>query len=175
MKKILFCLVILTLVFSVVPARAQEVAVINLEEVINNSTAMNKVKKKLEAKKADMEKKLKVEEKGLTDEKTALESQIKVLSQDVAQEKVTAFQNKVIAFQDNVKKNENELQKGFMDAYLKVTNSVKDIIVEMKNEKNTKYTFNVVIPKASTLYNDQNIDISAEVLARLNKKLKEIK
>lgn len=168
-------MVILTLVFSVVPARAQEVAVINLEEVINNSTAMNKVKKKLEAKKADMEKKLKVEEKGLTDEKTALESQIKVLSQDVAQEKVTAFQNKVIAFQDNVKKNENELQKGFMDAYLKVTNSVKDIIVEMKNEKNTKYTFNVVIPKASTLYNDQNIDISAEVLARLNKKLKEIK
>lgn len=175
MKKIIFCLVTLMLVFASVEARASEVAVINLEEIINNSTAMNKVKKKLEARKSDMEKKLKAEEKSLTDEKTALESQIKVMSQDVAEGKITAFQDKVVAFQNNVKKNEDELQKSFMDSYLVVTQNVKDIIEEMKSEKNSKYTFNVVLPKAAALYNDQNVDISAEVLARLNKRLKEIK
>lgn len=175
MKKVLFCLVVLTLIFGGFEAKANEVAVINLEEIVNNSTAMNKVKKKLETKKSDMEKKLKIEEKGLTDEKTALESQLKMLSQDIAQEKILAFQDKVNTFQGKVKDSESELQKTYMDSYVTVVNTIKDIIVEMKNEKDSKYTFNVVLPKASTLYNNTDVDISAEVLNRLNKKLKEIK
>ncbi|MDD2840415.1 MAG: OmpH family outer membrane protein [Rickettsiales bacterium] len=175
MKRILFCLVVLTLMLSNFEARANEVAIVNLEEIVNNSTAIIKVKKKLEIKKSDIEKKLKAEEKVLTEERIALESRIKMLSQDVAQEKAIAFQEKVVSFQNKVKDNENELQKNFMDAYIEVTNNIKDIIVEMKNEKDSKYTFSVVLPKTSTLYNDKNIDISAEILARLNKRLKEIK
>lgn len=175
MKKILFCLLGLMLVFGNVEARASDIAIVNLEEIVNNSTAMVKAKKKLETKKTDIEKKLKAEEKSLSDEKNSLEGQIKILSQDVAQEKIMAFQEKVIAFQNKVKNNESELQKNFMDVYVEITNNIKDVIVEMRNEKGSKYDFDVVLPKASTLYNSQSIDISAEVLARLNKRLKEIK
>ena len=80
-----------------------------------------------------------------------------------------------MAFQNNVKESENSLQKDFMDAYVEITNNIKDIIVEMKQENKEKYNFNVVLPKASVLYNENNLDISADILARLNKRLKEIK
>jgi len=175
MKKILFCLVSLVLLFGSFEAKANEVAVINLEEIVNNSIAMNKFKKKLEAQKSDMEKKLKVEEKSLKDEQTALEAQSKMLSQEMLQQKAIALQDKINTFQNKVKDSENELQKNFMDAYVQLTNNIKDIIVNMKNEKNNKYTFDVVIPQASTLYSNSDIDISGEVLKRLNNKLKEIK
>ena len=175
MKKVLFCLMVLAFTFSSINARANEVAVINLEEIIINSTSLNKVQKKLKAKKSDWEKKLKVEEKSLKNEGKALESQLKMLSQEVAREKVSTFQNKMLAFQNKVKESENELQKTYMNAYVEVTNNIKDIIVEMKNEKDSKYAFNLVLPKASTLYNNSDIDISREVLKRLNKRLKEIK
>lgn len=174
MKKLLFCLGFLTMVL-VNQANAGEVAVINLEEIIKNSTAMSKINKELEAKKSDIEKKLKIDEKKLTDEKTSLEAQIKTLSQDVAQQKVMDFQQKVMDFQKNVKENENDLQRTYMNAVVQVTNTVKEIVAEMKNEKNSKYDFQVVLPSASVIYNDKNLDISSEVLSRLNKRLKEIK
>ena len=47
------------------------------------------------------------------------------------------FQQKVISFQKNVKENENDLQKAYMEAVVKITDTIKEIIVEMKNEKNT--------------------------------------
>ena len=175
MKKILFCLTLILFVSFNISANASEIAIINLDEVVNNSTAMIKTKKKLDAKKLEVEKKLKAEEKNLADEKTALESQIKILSQEVAQKKVLEFQEKIIAFQNSLKENENNLQKDFMDAYVEITNNIKDIIVEMKQENKEKYNFNVVLPKASVLYNENNLDISADILARLNKRLKEIK
>ena len=50
-------------------ANAGEIAIINVEEIIKNSTAMTKVNKELEAKKSDIEKKLKIDEKKLSDEK----------------------------------------------------------------------------------------------------------
>ena len=174
MKKILFCLGLVAMVL-VGQTNAAEIAVINLDEVIKNSTAMTKANKILEGKKSDIEKKLKVEEKKLSDEKASLEAQIKTLSQEVAQEKAIAFQQKVIDFQKMVKENENSLQKSYMDAVIEITNTIKTIVDEMKNEKNSKYDFKVVIPSASAIYSDKDLDISAEVLSRLNKRLKEIK
>ena len=46
---------------------------------------------------------------------------------------------------------------------------------EMKNEKDSKYSFDVVLPLSSTIYAESNLDISAEVLSRLNKQLKTVK
>lgn len=174
MKRLLFCLGFFGLIL-VKPAGATEVAVVNLDEVIKNSTAMTKVNRDLEAKKGEMEKKLKADEKKLNDEKNTLESQIKTLSQEVAQEKVMAFQQKVIDFQKNVRENENQLQKSYVEAVMEITETIKTVIADMKNEKNSKYDYEVAIPTASVLYSEKSLDISSEVLSRLNKKLKEVK
>ena len=175
MKKVLFCLGLLAIMLININANATEIAIVNFENILSNSTAMSKVNKTLEAKKADIEKKLKADEKKLMDEKSTIEDQIKTLSQNAAQTKVEEFQSKVLDFQKNVRSSENELQKYQMDAVMQITEAIRNIIEEMRTEKNSKYNFDVVLPSASVVYSNKNIDITAEVLARLNKKVKEIK
>jgi len=175
MKKLLLCLCLLLSVFIAVPnVIAGEIAVVNLDEIIKNSTAMTKFTKDLEKQKSDMEKKLKLKEDNLANEKNSLQSELTHLSDSLAQEKASAFQKKVFDFQGEIKDNESTLQKKYMDGILEVTNSIRSILVEMKSEKNSKYTYTVVLPKSSAIYNDNGIDVSAEVLARLNKRLKKI-
>lgn len=175
MKKIILCLSFLSIIMFNIQANAQEIAVINLEEIIKNSSAMTKFSKNLDGQKNEIEKKLKVEEQALTTEKNGLESELTHLSNTLAQEKAIAFQKKVGEFQNKVKENESGLQKKYMAAIIEVTDNVKTIISDMKKEKDGRYNFSVVLPKSSVLYNDSTIDISAEVLSRLNKKLTTIK
>lgn len=174
MKKLLLCLGFLG-IFFINQVNASEIAVINLDEIIKNSTAMTKVNKALESRKADMEKRLKAQEKTLSNEKASLESQIKTLSQDVAQEKVAEFQQKVLNFQKEVRENENSLQKTYMDAIVEITNKIKEIVADMKTEKGSKYKYDVVLPSSAVVFNEKNVDISSEVLFKLNKELKTVK
>ena len=172
MKKFLFCLGFLMLINQVF---ASDIAIINLDEIIKNSTAMANVNKTLENEKADIEKKLKIEEQKLTDEKNSLELTIKTLSQDVAQKKAMEFQQKVLAFQQEVRENETNLQKKYIDSVAEITNTIKEIVSDIRTEKNSKYDFDVVLPASMTIYNNSELDISSEVLSRLNKKLKNVK
>lgn len=171
MRKIIYSLSLLVIILFQT-ANATTIATINLDEVVKNSTAMTKANKTLENRKLKVEKELKVEEKALSDEKTTLESQVKTLSQEVAQEKILAFQQKVLEFQKKVKEKEAELQKTYMNVVIEITNNVKEIVAEMKQEK--EYNFDVVMPVATLVYTSSDLDISSEVLKRLNKKLKEV-
>ena len=172
MKKIYYIILCL---FLVNVTLANEIAVVNLDEIAKSSIAMEKANKTLEKRKIDVEKKLKAEEKKLSEEKESLESSIKTLSKEVAQEKITKFQDKVLEFQKKVKDEETKLQKDYSNVLIEVTNNIKLIIAEMREEKDSKYKFNIAIPASYVLYNVNTIDISAEVLLRLNKKLKEVK
>ena len=173
MKKKIFLLASSCLLSLSFQANATDIAVVNLEEVINNSTAMTKAKKVLEKRKSDVEKKLKSEEESLNKEKQSLESSVKTLAKDVAQEKVVAFQNKVLKFQSKVKDEEVNLQKAYSDVVVEITNNIKDIINDIKGKGDKK--FDVALPTAATLFYNENIDISSDVLSVLNKKLKEAK
>ena len=59
-----------------------------------------------------------------------------------------------------------------MNVVIEITNNVKEIVAEMKQEK--EYNFDVVMPVATLVYTSSDLDISSEVLKRLNKKLKEV-
>jgi Skp family chaperone for outer membrane proteins len=50
----------------------------------------------------------------------------------------------------------------------KVNDKIKDIIAEISKEKE----LDLIVPASQTLYYNDNLDISAEVLKRLNKKIR---
>ena len=52
----------------------------------------------------------------------------------------------------------------------KVNDRIKDIIADISKEKE----LDVIIPAAQALYYKDDLDISAEVLARLNKKITKV-
>jgi Skp family chaperone for outer membrane proteins len=172
-KKFLFAL--FTLFFVLSNANATEIATLKLEDIIKNSTAMVKAGKEIETKKNEIQKRLEKEEKKLTEERTDLEGQVKVLEPSKAQEKVQQFQDKVNKFQIEVRENEQMLQQANIDVVNQIIANIKTILKDMKDEKDSKYKFDVVLPTSGVVYSDVDLDLSGEVISRLNKKYKEVK
>ncbi|MDR3290181.1 MAG: OmpH family outer membrane protein [Rickettsiales bacterium] len=170
----IFLLSVLFIV-SIVSVNATEIAVIKLDEIVKNSAAMVKAEKEIKEKKEGIEKDLKKKEKVLQTEKEELEGQIKVLDQSVAQDKIQKFQEKVVKFQNEVKENEGSLQSAYVDVVTQITNNIKVIVSDLKKEKDGKYIFDVVLPSSFVVYNDGKLDISGEVITRLNKQYKTVK
>jgi Skp family chaperone for outer membrane proteins len=172
MKKILLNLIVLFVVSSV---NATEFATVKVEEIIKNSTAMEKVNKDIEKKKKEIEKDLQKEEKELAEEKSSLEKEVNVLEKDVAEKKIQKFQEKVLKFQTKVRENEQTLQQANIDAVNKILGNIKSVLSEMKNEKDSKYAYDMVLPTSGVVFVEKDLDVSGEVLTRLNKKYKEVK
>ncbi|GMO60420.1 MAG: hypothetical protein Ta2D_05880 [Rickettsiales bacterium] len=170
MKKILFSVLV---ILSIVSANATEIATLKLDEIIKNSASMKKAEDEIKSKKESIEKDLKKQEKKLSDEKDELEGQVKVLDQSVAQEKIQKFQEKIQKFQAEVKDNETMLQNAYIDVVNQITNNVKSVIAEIKKEG--KYKFDVVLPNALVVYADSSLDISGDVITKLNKGYKTVK
>ncbi|MDR0423649.1 MAG: OmpH family outer membrane protein [Rickettsiales bacterium] len=172
-KNFLLSLFVVLSIVSVVSAT--EFATLKVEEVIKNSTAMEKVNKEIEKKKKEIEKDLQKEEKDLATEKESLEREINVLDKDVAEKKIQKFQEKVVKFQTKVKDSESNLQQANINAVNKILENIKAILSEMKNEKGSTYVYDIVLPTSTVVFVEKGLDISGEVLTRLNKKYKEVK
>ena len=69
-----------------------------------------------------------------------------------------------------VDKKQNSLKKASLDSMSKVNDKIKDIIAEISKEKE----LDVIVPAAQTLYFKDELDISDEVLKRLNKKITKV-
>ncbi len=174
MKKIILSLITLFLL-TLSNVDAKTIATVDLDEIIKNSKAMTALNKEMEEQKKDSEKLFKTKEQDLNNQKTSLESQIKTLSQEAAQQKVMEFQQKVIQFQQEIQLKDEQLKKLYLDSILEITEEIKVITSEMKNEKGSEYDFEIVIPVSTIIYSEKDLDISAEVLSRLNKKIKTLK
>jgi Skp family chaperone for outer membrane proteins len=62
------------------------------------------------------------------------------------------------------------LKKASIDAMSKVNDKVKTIVSEIAKEKE----LDTIIPASQTLYFKDELDITAEVLSRLNKKITKV-
>ncbi len=72
--------------------------------------------------------------------------------------------------QKEVQSKKAMLDNGFERALMDIQKVVSEIIVEMAKEKG----FSMAIPTSQILYADPKMDISAEVLDKLNKKLPKV-
>jgi Skp family chaperone for outer membrane proteins len=63
------------------------------------------------------------------------------------------------------------LKKASLDAMSKVNDEIKTIIADISKEK----SLDLIVPAAQTLYYKDELDISNEVLKRLNKEVTKVK
>ena len=166
MKKI--C-VILFSIFCVGTALANNIAVVDLEYIMQNSVAFKRLNDSLEKEKKSYQEKIKQKEIELTTKRDKLQSQASLLSQECLQQKTNEFQKELLSFQEEVKNKENELQKKLMDGLAVLNNEVKTIVNDIvKEDKYNKYTS--VLSTSIMLYYRDDDNITTEVLKRLNKK-----
>jgi outer membrane protein len=172
MKKIFSLAVIFTLFLTISNANATDIAVIDMEKVVENCVAMKNVNKKLTNKKNAMQKQLQKEEGVLNAKRDDISSKSNILSKSALEEKMKDFQRDVVNFQKKVKEEEDKLKVAYMEAIKEVTDEIKVIVEEIREDE--KYNFDIVITSSATIFSDNDTDISSVVLRKLNKRMKSV-
>ncbi len=151
-------------------ASAGGIAVLDVEKIVKESVSMKDIQNKVSKKQDEYQKEVTKKQNALEAEQKKIEGKKNVLSKEALDKEVVAFEKKVEDLKAFVDKRQNSLKKASLDAMGKVNDKIKDIITDISKEKD----LDLIVPSAQALYYKDELDISAEVLNRLNKKITKV-
>ena len=173
MKKfVLAALAVLSL--AAAPALAADaptaIGIVNVAKIMQDSKAANSVRSQLQTKQKSFQAELDAKEKDLLAEDQSLVKQKDKVDKDAFDKKVKAFKEKAADAQRQVQEKKASLDKAFTAALDEIQKNVLDITKQVANEKK----LNLVVSSAQVLYGDPSLDITDEVLKRLDAKLSNV-
>ena len=143
---------------------------LDFKYILNESDAGKKAQDFLKNKLNKGIKNIKNKEKKIQEEEKKIISQKKVISAEEYKKKVTELRSKVSSLQ----KERNQLLESVSKQRAKARNellkNLNPIIKDYMKEKNIR----MVVDKKSLLLADENLNITKEIMSRLNKKLKSV-
>ena len=145
----------------------QTIAVVNIQQVMKDSTAAKTVREQLEAKQKSFQSAISKKEEELKKEDQELGKQKAVLSKEAFEEKAKAFRTKATDVQKDVQSKKAMLDGAFERSLNDIQKVVTEIIADISKEKG----FVLAVPTSQILFAKEDLDISKEVMERLNKKL----
>jgi Skp family chaperone for outer membrane proteins len=151
-------------------AFADKIAVIDVDKIIQESTAIATIQKKVEKKKSEYEAELEKKQKDLLADQKRIEDKKDMLSKEALEKETANFEKKENTFKSFAEKKQNSLKKAWSDGMNKVNEKVRSITAEIAKEKN----IDAVIQSSQTLYVKDGLDITSEVLKSLNSKLSKV-
>lgn len=151
-------------------AKAESIAVLDVEKIVKESTAMRDIQSKISKKQDEYQKDVTKRQKELEAEQKKLESKKNVLAKDALEKEAKEFEKKVDDLKTLVDKKQNILRKASTDSMGKVNEEIKDIIAAIAKEKG----YDLIVPAGQTLFYKNEMDISADVLKALNKKITKV-
>jgi len=151
-------------------ANASTIGVLDVEKIVKESIAMRDIQSKVSKKQDEYQKDVNKRQKELEAEQKKLEGKKNVLSKEALENEMKAFETKIDGLKELVDKKQNSLKKASVDGMGKVNDKIKDIIAEISKEKE----IDLIIPSTQALFYKDELDISAEVLAKLNKKITKV-
>ena len=167
MKKFILALVA-ALSLIAAPALAQtSIGVVNVAKIMRDSKAATSVRSQLQAKQKSFQSELETKEKALLAEDQALVKQKDSADKAAFEKKVKAFREKAAAEQRAVQTKKGQLDKAFAASLEEIQKAVTDIVKQVSTEKK----LNLVLSSAQVLHGDPSLDITDEVLKRLDAKL----
>ena len=146
------------------------IATVNIQQVMRDSHAAKSVREQLESKQKSFQSEISKKEEQLQKEDQELGKQRGVLSKEAFEEKARAFRTKATEVQKEVQSKKAMLDNAFERSLADIQKVVTDIIADLSKEKG----FVVALPTSQILYADNKLDISEEVLKRLNKQLPKV-
>lgn len=170
-NKLFLLLILSTFVSFAAHAKEEQIVIVDIKKILNESKATKSIQKQIEAKRKTIQKEIGKQEDKLRETDKDLSNQRSVLSKDVFDKKVSEFKAEVIDAQRNVQSKRSKLEKSYSNALLEVEKVVIGIVSELSQSRG----FSMAVPKASTIYTKKGLDISDEVLETLNERLPEVK
>lgn len=163
-----FATLLLAASLAATPAFAETtIAVVNTQKIMQESKAAQSVRAQLQAKQKAFQSELDAKEKQLLAEDQALVKQRGTMEQAAFEQKVKDFRSKAATAQREVQAKRLQVDKALESALKDIQNTVIAIVKEVAAEKKV----DAVMSSAAVLYAEPALDITGEVLDRLNKKL----
>ena len=144
---------------------------LDFKYILNQSDAGKKAQTYLKNKLDNGIKELKKKEKAIQEEERKIIQQKKVISAEEYKKKVTDLRSKVESLQKERNLLLSEVSKKRSKAKTELLKNLNPIIQEYMKEKNIR----IVLDKKSILLADENLNITLDIVKRLNSKLKSIK
>tara|TARA_B100000579_G_scaffold87946_1_gene69091 strand:- start:581 stop:1105 length:525 start_codon:yes stop_codon:yes gene_type:complete len=144
---------------------------VDFKYILNQSDAGKKAQTFLKNKLDNGVKELKKKEKAIQEEETKIIQQKKVISAEEYKKKVTDLRKKVESLQKERNSLLEKVSKQRSKAKTELLKNLNPIIQEYMKEKNIR----IVLDKKSILLADENLNITQDIVKRLNSKLKSIK
>ena len=167
----LLCTMMLSVSFGSDASAQTRISVVNIQKIMKDSVAAKSAKQQLSAKQKQFQTQLNAREQALKTQNDELLKQRATLTKDEMKTRVASFRKKAGEAQGEAQKKRVSLDKAFNQALSDIQKNVTAIIGEIAKEKKIA----LVIPASQTMHYDPEMDISADVLARLNKRLHSLK
>lgn len=166
--RLVLSLAVLGLVAATQPAMAETtVGVVNTQKIMRDSKAAQSVRSQLQAKQKAFQADLDAKEKQLLAEDQALVKQRSTMEQAAFEQKVKDFRTKAASAQREVQQKKLAVDKALATSLENIQKTVLDITKQVAAEKK----ISLVLSSAQVLHAEASLDITEEVLKRLNQKL----
>ena len=156
-------------------ARAQQLppavaAVIDYQRILRDAAAARSIREQIETRRKAYQSEISKEEQRLYETDKAFAKQRSLLTPEAFAEKRKAFEKDVSEVQRLVQQRRRELDRVTEIAL----NEVKDALIEIVTGIAEERGFNLVLPSSEVLFFARKIDLTEEVLAKLDAKLPDV-
>ncbi len=174
MKKIILIALFLTLaIFSNSFAQKTNlnIGVIDVEEVLKNSLAMKQVKAKISKKEKLYQTQIDKKQQLLEKELQKIKSKQSVLSKEALKEEEIKFNKKFNDLKTELDTKQKSLKKAYVESIAQLDKKINMIVATISEEKN----IDLILPASGVISYQEDLDISSQVLTKLNQQMKKIK
>lgn len=147
-----------------------KIAVVDVQQIVRNSLAAKDISAQIEKKRLAYQAEITKQEDELKKKEQELAKQRAVLSPEAFEQKMKEFKGQVAEVQRNVQQRRSELDHAYGNALSQIQKSVQGIISKLSEEKG----FDIAIPTSQILFAKKELDISDDVLKRLNTELTKV-
>ncbi|MCD8520397.1 MAG: OmpH family outer membrane protein [Alphaproteobacteria bacterium] len=151
-------------------AKGPNIAIVDVQALLTESSAAKNIQKQLQEKRdalqkefAQYEEKLRTNEKSLAEEKSKLDEAAFKAKRD-------EFEKNLLETQTLVQKKKRDLEQAVLDSTSVLREALLKIVAEISEDKK----YDVVINRQNVVIADKALDITPQVLEKLNATLKEV-
>ncbi|MBN2751232.1 MAG: OmpH family outer membrane protein [Rhodospirillaceae bacterium] len=150
---------------------APVIRVVDIQEVMEKSTAVQGIRRELDAYRKKYDDEFAAKEKVLKDEERQIVRQQPLVDAAVYRDKVQEFQKKFASFQRELKTRQQLLQNSYATALNQVSLQVQKIWAAVADAEGAT----VLLPRGQVLLFSPGYDVTKDVIDRLNKALPSVK
>lgn len=150
-----------------VSARAAKVAVLDVQRILREAKAMKNIRDQVSQLRKTYQEEIETKQADLRKDNEDLRRKRTILSSDAFDEERRKFDQKVAEVQRLVQSRNQQLDRANAEAVINVQKTLYQIVLDLANER----SYGLIFRKSATIVVHPPIEITPEVLARLDTRL----